>query len=855
MIRYLLAIFAVSLPLTLWADAPKPKQGPYVVMVGVTNFDDTSIKPRATADADAEALYKLLTDPQYLGVPKERAALLTTNGSLKPTREHIIKAIHEAVAKTGKDDLIILGFFGRGASSGDGTAFFAMDSTVKDRAKNAVLGSDLAAELKPARGQKILFLSDVNYSVKGFDPGKETLIEPTLRDVLGAVFGTNAEDRDEEQQVHDKLVALATIPSNEPLIRDGHGLFAASVLEALEGKGDREGYASDGTITADELVKYLENDTANAVRAAGKTTKEKESVPFVVGGATSHFPITKNPAVTAKVAKQVEAIASLAKDDKLAKEVAEEGTALINRMPKLKTLQELRKEYEKLADGKSTLEDFTAARTKLKDSMILSAEDAEEFMKKTWKGFETLKSRYIKVLNTGEMTANAIHGMYRQLELTVPANLEEQLKDAKDLSVDKQKELLVQARLHLGKREDLDGVKDTDLTLTAMTMALNDPYTIYLDKETVKKAESSMRSQFSGIGIHIRRDLANDALLCVAPIKGSPAYKAGLKAGDLIIEIRREVDAEGKEIKNDTEKVISTKGMKMDDALKLILGKPGVPVTVVIQRDGKILEPITINRGRVSLETVLGTKRDENDDWQYWIDEEDKIAYVYLTQFGPQTYKELRNTVEKCKKAGMKGLILDLRANPGGMLSAALMISDMFVESGKLVTVRPRVGRNETYEDEGFGSYTNFPMAVLINGQSASASEIVSACLQDHKRATVIGERSYGKGSVQTIQDFDPTQGQFKFTTARYFPPSDRNIDKLSTPGKPEDEWGVMPDKGFEVKLSREEKADLNEFLYNKELLKKPEKKEGKAPFKDTQLEKALEQVKKEISGVAGAKP
>jgi C-terminal peptidase prc len=207
----------------------------------------------------------------------------------------------------------------------------------------------------------------------------------------------------------------------------------------------------------------------------------------------------------------------------------------------------------------------------------------------------------------------------------------------------------------------------------------------------------------------------------------------------------------------------------------------------------------------------------------------------------------LAAVVSKCSRLGMKGMVLDLRFNPGGMLSAALQISDLFVKDGLLLTVKPRVGQEEEYYDQGYGNFTGFPMAVLINGSSASASEIVSACLQDHYRATVIGERSYGKGSVQTIEPFADTKGEFKFTTARYFPPKGRNIDKHSTGGKPEDEWGVLPNEGFEVKLTREERTELAEHFRDLELLKKPEVKEGKAPFKDKQLEKALEFLKKKI--------
>ncbi len=846
--RFLLALLVAALPFTVQADDPaKPKQGTYVVMVGVGSFEDKAIQPRPSAVADAKALYDLFTDSKYSDVPKDRAVLLTSgDAGTKATRENIIKAIHDAVAATSKDDLIVIGLFGRAAPVGDQTGFFAVDSTVKDRGKNAVLGSDLGTELKPAKGQKILLIVDESF--KGFDAGKETLIEPTLRDLFSAVFG-GGEDRDEEQMVNDKLVILSTTPSHEPLGKGDHGLLATSLLTALKGKADTEGGEPDGLVTADELAKWLDKETADEVRTTGKNTKEKEAVPFVVGEATSHFAIAKNPAITPTVEKRKAALEALAKANTINKEVLEEGTGLVSRMPKLKALQGLRKDYEKLADGTMTPAEFTTARAAVKEAMKLSTGDAAEFAKKTHMGIEALRVRYVKKLDGGEMTANAIRGLFKRLELPIPTDIEEELKSAKDWDEDKQKEMLTQTRLKLGKREDLDDVKDVDMALLMMTLALNDPYTVYFDKEQVKKAASSLRSEFSGIGIHIRRDLARDGLLCVAPIKGSPAYKAGLKAGDLITEVCREVDAEGKPITDEKDKVISTKGMKMDDALKLILGLPGVPVTVTVEREGEP-KPLSfeIKRGRVSLETILGVKRNEKDDWEFWLDEKDKIAYVYMTQFGPRTADELKNVVERMQRFGMKGMILDLRFNPGGMLGAALMISDMFIDDGLCVTVKPRVGREEKYYDQGFGKFTKFPMVVLINGNSASASEIVSACLKDYSRATIIGERSYGKGSVQTIERFRPTEGEFKFTTARYFPPLGENIDKLSTPGKPEDEWGVKPSEGFEVKLSREEKADLAEFFRDKELLKKPEVKEGKGPLVDKQLEMALDTLKKQIA-------
>lgn len=859
----LAAVVAAAAASPVRADDPPaaPKQGPYVVLVGVGQFDDKAIQPRPTAEADARALYDLLTDPKYLGVPADRAKLLTATPdekrhAAKATRENIIKALRDAVAHTAKDDMIVLGVFGRGAPAGDKTALFATDSTVKDRIKDAVLGSDIGAEFKNTKNRKICVFFDVAF--KGFDAGKETLAEPTLRDVLGGVFGAGEEkDPDAEQVVHDKVVFLSTVPATEPLTKGDHGLFAATLLDALKGKADTEGYEPDGLVTVDELTKYLEKEIADEARKIGKTTKEKEAVPFIVGEEYSHFPVTKNPAVTKTVDGRINALENLATTGKITQEVTEEGRTLLNRMPKLKAQQDLRKRYEALVDGKIPPGEFLAEREKIKEAMKLAPESADTFARKVRGGIEMLKDKYIKELNDGELTAAAIRGLYRRLEEPLPAALEDDLKAPKGLTDDRQRELLKTARDRLGKREDLEDDKDVDMALTMMAASLNDPYTVYFDKEMVKKEESRLKAQFSGIGIHIRRDLARDGLLVVSPIKGSPAYKAGVKAGDLIIEVRREVDPVGRPLASDAEKVVSTRGMKTEDAINLILGKPGVPVTIVIEREGSP-KPLTfeIERGRVSLETVLGVKRDQKDDWDYWVDEDSRIAYVYLAQFGPQTFGDLKRVVEKLNRLGMKGMVLDLRFNPGGVLGGSLMICDLFVEDGLLVEVRPRVGKPERHYDQGFGSFTNFPMAVLVNGGSASASEIVSGCLKDYGRAVVIGERTYGKGSVQTIEKMDATGGEFKMTTARWFPPLGENVDRRSTGGKPEDEWGIQPDKGYEVKLSREEKQELAEQLRDKELIARKDLpgKEAKKPFKDKQLDAALDYLRGKISGKAARK-
>lgn len=839
------------------ADGPTP-QGMYVVLVGVGQFADPAIPVRPTAEADVRDFYDLFADTKAASVQPDRLVLLTGNPDAKrkskpATRANLLAAIHEAVVKTKPGDTVVLGFFGRGATSAENTALLTSDTTFADRAKTAVLGKDLDKDLRTIEDRKVVVILDADFT--GFKEGGKKVSAPSLEDITKALF--NRDEDGEKMPAKNKVLLLSASPLNTPLAKAGRGLFTATALAALRGAADadgyHEGYEADGVVTVDELAKYVEKTAPAQAREVGTTNLEKETNPVLIGEELSHFPLTANPKAMPGVIKRVKALAGMIQSGTLTPEVGEEGMALVTRMPKLKARQELRKKFQQLADGTLAPADFATERKAIKDAMKLPEEEADKYARTVMRAVELARSRYVKDITTGEWTAMAVRGLMYKLDEPVPADVAEELKNAKGLTRTRSAEILREVRSWLGEREDLDGTKDVDTTLSWMFIETHDPYSTYFDHDTVKKMDAPLRGEFRGVGIQIRQDVVRDGLLVVSPIKGSPAYKAGIKAGDLIIGIKRDSNPQGEPLKTDEPREISTKGMKTEKALEIILGKVGVPITIVVQRDGE-KEPLefTIRRGLVAVETVLGVKRDAHDDWTYYVDPENKIGYVCLTQFTPATARDLQAAVEKLKKAGMKGLVLDLRFNPGGLLTQAVDVSDFFIDDGLIVSVKPRVGEPQNWYDRGRGKYLDFPMAVLVNDRSASAAEIVSACLQDYGRAIVVGERTFGKGSVQNVEDFTPTGGQIKMTTARYFPPLGRNIDRLSTKGQPDEEWGVRPDRGYEVKLSDDEKKNLAEYFRDREIIgKKPEaastSAEAKEPFKDRQLDKAVEYLKGQV--------
>jgi carboxyl-terminal processing protease len=857
-----------GLVLALWVALPlrasEATSHSYVVLVGVSKYADEQIKPRPHAEADAQALYDVFINKEYLGVDKDHVRLLLGSPdedrkSEPATRENIIKALHWIGTKAKPEDLVIFAFIGQGAplgTSGSRLGYLAVDSTMKDRAKSSVAASDIEQELDGLKSEHFCAFIDVNF--RGFKRGPESVPEPVLPPSPFKEFRGVAA-KEEESSASGRVVFLATNGLSQAFDGEKHGIFSEILLKGLKGAADKKGYEPDGLVTVDELWDYLYEQMPEQARKLGKTDEQKRQVPHLLESRGGDFVLTRNPALTAKVTERLKKLNQLADDGEISKERAVEGRDLLQRMPKLKTHQELRRQYQRLVDGDLSVKDFEKERNKTLASFKLKRSAAFAFAAKVIQSTQIIKENYVKEVNPGDMVAWAIRGLYRQIDEKMPDDIRERLGKIRKFSEEEMTSLLADVRERLGQREDLDNHKDIDYALQRMLAHL-DPYTTYIDPETIARFTTETTGEFRGIGISIRENRTKGMLEVVTPLKGSPAYTAGLKAGDLIASITRYEDDKGHTLSEP--EVISTKGMTTTDAVKKIQGKPGTKVKLLVQRQG-VAEPLEfeVRRAVIEVESVMGVKRKDNDEWDYMLDPANKIAYVRLTGFARNTFRDLRTIMSKLAPENgkeddrIKGLILDLRFNPGGLLSSAVQISDLFIDDGKIVTIRPRVGREQTEHGRHEGSHLDFPMVCLVNGMSASGSEIVSACLQDHLRAIIMGERSYGKGSVQNIQPFEG--GELKLTTASFWRPNGKNLNKSSTSGKDEDEWGVMPNKGFMLKLSERERDELFEHQRDSEIIARrhaPPPKEKKTEFKDRQLEMALDYLRGQIKTTMAAK-
>ncbi len=369
------------------------------------------------------------------------------------------------------------------------------------------------------------------------------------------------------------------------------------------------------------------------------------------------------------------------------------------------------------------------------------------------------------------------------------------------------------------KRDYVESVSDKKLLEGAIKgmLAELDPHSTYLDSEHFKELKEGTTGQFGGLGIEVTME--NGFVKVVSPIDDTPAQRAGVKAGDLIVRL--------------DEKPV--KGMSLTDAVKIMRGKPGTEIELTIIREGEEAPlKIKITRAIIKVKSVKSRLLEKG------------FGYARISSFQSRTGKNLTEAIEKLEKENkgkLKGLVLDLRNNPGGVLNAAVDVSDAFLDKGLIVYTKGRIKNAEMrFNAEPDDILDGAPIVVLINAGSASASEIVAGALQDHRRAIIMGEKSFGKGSVQTIL---PTSdgGAVKLTTARYYTPSGRSIQAE----------GIEPDIELpRVKLETLEsskfepvkEADLSHHLENgkakKDKGQEKDKKASKDAVKDYPLHEAL---------------
>jgi len=366
-----------------------------------------------------------------------------------------------------------------------------------------------------------------------------------------------------------------------------------------------------------------------------------------------------------------------------------------------------------------------------------------------------------------------------------------------------------------------------------------DEYSMYIPPDRLEEFEGDTKGEFGGLGIQIRFLPEEKVLRVEAPIPGTPAFRLGVLAGDIITRVREE----------STGQVYETSKFKdIHEAVRILRGEPGTKVTIfVVHKGAQEEEPITITREIIKIHPIRPGRM---------VDEKWKVGYLYVPGFHERTAADLRKAIRELKKQGMKALVLDLRFDPGGLLNSAVEVADLLLPKGKpVVSVRGRSGPHFAFQARTGDLLDGAPLALLVNRHSASASEIVAGAIKDNGRGRIVGEKTYGKGSVQTIVHLAPGQGALKLTTARYYTPSGVCIE----------DKGVEPD--VEVQLTDEQIRQLARQIARYVDRVQPEPQEppqetapakpepenadegkSKGQFRDIQLEQAVEVLIAELS-------
>ena len=328
-----------------------------------------------------------------------------------------------------------------------------------------------------------------------------------------------------------------------------------------------------------------------------------------------------------------------------------------------------------------------------------------------------------------------------------------------------------------------------------MLKKLEDPYTRFMDPQEFKNMQIDTSGELTGVGIQLAQDEETKKLMVISPIEDTPAFKAGVLAKDVILKI------DGK----------STEGMDVNDAVKLIRGEPGTSVKLTVQRGNKQID-YQLTRAKIEIHPVRYESKNSPNG---------KVGYIRLTQFSANAAQEMRTAIKDLEKQQITGYILDLRSNPGGLLNASVEIARMWINDGAIVSTVDRQGEADR-QVANSRALTDKPLVVLVDGGSASASEILSGALQDDKRATLIGTQTFGKGLVQSVRGLEDGSG-LAVTIAKYLTPSGRDINKL----------GIAPD--VVVELSDAQRKTLQQDRTKIGTLDDPQYAKGQQKIAATQ--------------------
>jgi C-terminal processing protease CtpA/Prc len=424
----------------------------------------------------------------------------------------------------------------------------------------------------------------------------------------------------------------------------------------------------------------------------------------------------------------------------------------------------------------------------------------------------TITTQYVREVSPQDLVRAALTGLYEAARLPVPDTLSAQV--AKAVTEQDRLELLMRVRQDLGRIEPLQGTNAFLISVRAMIQTL-DPYTAVISADELNRGTVDMANQ--GAGLELADNPGAGPLLVKTVIPGGPAQHAGLRPGDQITH----VEGRATQGMSAAQLLGRLNGTMIGPSGEVIHQKRRTQLTV-LRPGSKIPRKVTLESFAFKPEWVFGVTRQADETWDFMLDKRSQIAHIRL---GPlqrhvragqgdfdSVSRDLLVILANLEAQGMRGLILDLRWCPGGFLNEAIDIADLFLTQGRIASVKYRQTRmDQEYMAKGDKRFTDFPLVVLVNGDTSGGAELIAAALQDNKRAVVVGQRTLGKASVQSLVALEVGNLGMKLTTGSFFRPSGKSLHRFPD-SKPSDDWGVQPDPKHDVRVSAELSRQLRDW-------------------------------------------
>lgn len=760
---------------------PARGENTWALVVSVADHPSTDPETARLRKQELDRLIQLLKDPaRFPSLGPRIEALTATDPSAKDaaTARNIRAAFAQIAAKAQPSDDLLIVWSGPVESSPEERRWYAADTDHASIAATSILATELKGLIDSTRCASVFSVVEARTATKSSSPTEDPSDSLSTNEFLGpgrsALISWNSEDAGKES-----LIRLVT--------------------SGWEGAADRDGGEADGSISVRELSDFV-REQRPAVRVYLDRTEDRWLALDPKGDLT---------------AKQ--RIASLREKNSqgiISDRILSQGIRLLSRMPRFADDRTLRLAYIEFLSGKISLEALEAERRKQLTLRNLPEEEAQTFARTVTEVFQLVRDRHIDGAAAPRALAGAIEDLNKIFGGPGAEDLLTLLRADEDSNAEQLEKELLRFRRALGRREEITEPAE-NICLERMLGRL-DPYSAYLPADIYRELLEQSSGRFTGIGVVLKENNLDSSLTVLFPIPGGPADRAGIQAGDRIVAV--------------DDQVVSKVGSSA--ASKELIGLTGTTVELSIERDGAPPTKRSITREEVAIGSVVGWSRESDGAWNYWLDPNERIGYARITNFTASTADDLREVLRQLRFEGMRGMILDLRFDPGGLMTAATEVANLFLSEGLIVQVRERREEERSISAFRFGTFSDFPLVVLVNGESASGSEIVAAALQDSQRALIVGSRTFGKGSVQEVIPLSSGDSGVKITSALFVRPNGQNIERrLGGVRAQGDVWGIEPSPGLGIEIYPEET-----HLLRVELLRRQYGQPIPTPLRDVAL-------------------